>query len=182
MNKDVDACGACAEEFAADDGRRPRILVAKMGQDGHDRGQKVIATAFADLGFDVDIGPLFQRPTRRRARRWRTTCTSSARLAGGRPPDAGAAPDGALAKLGRDDIMIVVGGVIPPDDYPRPVRGRRQGRVRPRHQHPCSGGGPARQTQQAAGLWAAGGGGVRGPGALNTFLPVQKGGVFSIED
>ena len=64
--------------FEADEGRRPRILVAKIGQDGHDRGQKVIASAFADLGFDVDIGPLFATPARRRARRSRTTCTSSA--------------------------------------------------------------------------------------------------------
>ena len=60
------------------EGRRPRILVAKMGQDGHDRGQKVIATAFADLGFDVDVGPLFQTPAEVARRRWRPTCTSSA--------------------------------------------------------------------------------------------------------
>ena len=66
------------EQFEHDDGRRPRILVAKMGQDGHDRGQKVIASAFADLGFDVDIGPLFATPAKRRARPSRTTCTSSA--------------------------------------------------------------------------------------------------------
>jgi methylmalonyl-CoA mutase len=66
------------EAFAEHEGRRPRILIAKMGQDGHDRGQKVIATAFADLGFDVDIGPLFQTPEESARRRSRTTCTSSA--------------------------------------------------------------------------------------------------------
>ena len=68
-----------ADELARREGRRPRILVAKIGQDGHDRGQKVIATAFADLGFDVDVGPLFHDARRRRrARRSRTTSTSSA--------------------------------------------------------------------------------------------------------
>jgi methylmalonyl-CoA mutase cobalamin-binding subunit len=66
------------DAFEEADGRRPRILVAKMGQDGHDRGQKVIASAFADLGFDVDIGPLFQTPPRPRGRPSRTTSTSSA--------------------------------------------------------------------------------------------------------
>ena len=90
-----------------------------MGQDGHDRGQKVIASAFADLGFDVEIGPLFADPGRgRRARRSRTTCTSSASrsLAAGHltlVPELKAE----LAKLGRADIMIVVGGVIPPEDF-----------------------------------------------------------------
>jgi methylmalonyl-CoA mutase len=69
---------ALAEEFAKAEGRRPRILVAKMGQDGHDRGAKVIATAFADLGFDVDVGPLFQTPAKPRAWPSRTTCTCSA--------------------------------------------------------------------------------------------------------
>ena len=62
MNKDVDAVRALTDAFAQKEGRRPRILIAKMGQDGHDRGAKVIATAFADLGFDVDVGPLFQTP------------------------------------------------------------------------------------------------------------------------
>ncbi len=81
---EVGADGAAEEvrqlvqRFEAAEGRRPRIMVAKMGQDGHDRGQKVIASAFADLGFDVDIGPLFRTPTRRPGRRSRTTCTSSA--------------------------------------------------------------------------------------------------------
>ena len=79
MTDAVDAGAASSSTaFEADEGRRPRILVAKIGQDGHDRGQKVIASAFADLGFDVDIGPLFATRPKPRARRSRTTCTSSA--------------------------------------------------------------------------------------------------------
>ncbi len=66
------------EAFEAREGRRPRILIAKLGQDGHDRGAKVVATAMADLGFDVDIGPLFQTPEEAARRPWRTTCTWSA--------------------------------------------------------------------------------------------------------
>ncbi len=78
MSPVVEEVRALVEAFEENDGRRPRILVAKMGQDGHDRGQKVIASAFADLGFDVDIGPLFATPAEAARRRWRTTCTSSA--------------------------------------------------------------------------------------------------------
>ena len=105
--------------FAAAEGRRPRILIAKMGQDGHDRGQKVIATAFADLGFDVDIGPLFQTPeeTARQAVENDVHVVGVSSLAAGHltlVPALRAALDGA----GRDDILIVVGGVIPPQDYP----------------------------------------------------------------
>ena len=78
MSKGVTQVPALVKAFEKNDGRSPRILVAKMGQDGHDRGQKVIASAFADLGFDVDIGPLFATPERPRVRRSRTTSTSSA--------------------------------------------------------------------------------------------------------
>ncbi len=107
-----------ADQFAEDQGRRPRILIAKMGQDGHDRGAKVVATAYADLGFDVDIGPLFQKPAEaarhgrreRRPRGWRS-------FAGRRPQDARPQLVEELKKIGRDDIMVVVGGVIPPQDY-----------------------------------------------------------------
>ena len=107
-----------AEEFDKNDGRRPRILIAKMGQDGHDRGQKVIASAFADLGFDVDIGPLFATPEEaaRQAVENDVHVLGVSSLAAGHltlVPDLKAA----LAKEGRDDIMIVVGGVIPPADY-----------------------------------------------------------------
>ena len=109
---------AMAAEFAAEEGRRPRILVAKMGQDGHDRGAKVIATAFADLGFDVDVGPLFQTPREaaRMAAENDVHVLGISSLAGGHKtlvPDVIAE----LKQLGRDDILVFVGGVIPPQDY-----------------------------------------------------------------
>lgn len=103
--------------FAEADGRRPRILVAKMGQDGHDRGQKVIATAFADIGFDVDVGALFSTPTRLPARPPTTTFTSSGVLLAAGHLTLVPALRQALADVGRPDIMIVVGGVIPPGDF-----------------------------------------------------------------
>ncbi|WP_347057910.1 methylmalonyl-CoA mutase [Blastococcus sp. HT6-30] len=108
-----------AEEFAEAEGRRPRILVAKMGQDGHDRGQKVIATAFADLGFDVDVGPLFQTPDEvaRQAVEADVHVVGVSSLAAGHLTLVPALRD-ALAGLGADDVLIVVGGVIPPDDVP----------------------------------------------------------------
>jgi len=104
--------------FAEAEGRRPRILVAKMGQDGHDRGQKVIATAFADLGFDVDVGPLFQTPAEvaRQAVEADVHIVGVNSLAAGHLTLVPALRD-ELAALGRDDIMVVVGGVIPPGDY-----------------------------------------------------------------
>jgi methylmalonyl-CoA mutase len=108
-----------AEAFEEAEGRRPRILVAKMGQDGHDRGQKVIATAFADLGFDVDVGPLFQTPEEvaRQAVEADVHVVGVSSLAAGHLTLVPALKD-ALAELGADDVMIVVGGVIPPDDVP----------------------------------------------------------------
>jgi methylmalonyl-CoA mutase len=104
--------------FLAREGRRPRILIAKMGQDGHDRGQKVIASAFADLGFDVDIGPLFQTPeeTARAAVENDVHVIGASSLAAGHLTLVPALRQ-ALADLGRPDILVVVGGVIPPDDY-----------------------------------------------------------------
>jgi methylmalonyl-CoA mutase len=106
------------EAFEEADGRRPRILVAKMGQDGHDRGQKVIASAFADLGFDVDIGPLFATPgeAARQAVENDVHIVGVSSLAAGHltlVPELRAE----LEKAGRPDIMIVVGGVIPPQDF-----------------------------------------------------------------
>ncbi|MCB0989530.1 MAG: cobalamin-dependent protein, partial [Acidimicrobiales bacterium] len=106
------------EAFEAQHGRRPRILVAKMGQDGHDRGQKVIATAFADLGFDVDIGPLFSTPAEvaLQAVENDVHIVGASSLAAGHltlVPELKAE----LAALGRDDILVVVGGVIPPQDF-----------------------------------------------------------------
>ena len=114
----VDKVRKMAEAFAEKEGRRPRILIAKMGQDGHDRGQKVIASAFADLGFDVDIGPLFQTP----AEAARQAVENDAHIIGASSLAAGhltLVPElkAELKKLGRDDIMVVVGGVIPPQDF-----------------------------------------------------------------
>ena len=107
------------EKFEADEGRRPRILVAKVGQDGHDRGQKVIASAFADLGFDVDVGPLFSTPEEvaRQAIDNDVHVVGVSTLAAGHLTLVPALRE-ALAAGGRPDIMIVVGGVIPPADVP----------------------------------------------------------------
>ncbi|MCX6481244.1 MAG: methylmalonyl-CoA mutase family protein, partial [Mycobacterium sp.] len=106
------------ERFAEADGRRPRILVAKMGQDGHDRGQKVIATAFADIGFDVDVGSLFSTPEEvaRQAADNDVHVVGVSSLAAGHLTLVPALRD-ALAAVGRPDIMIVVGGVIPQGDF-----------------------------------------------------------------
>ncbi|TAK71281.1 MAG: methylmalonyl-CoA mutase [Actinomycetota bacterium] len=108
---------ARVEAFAAAEGRRPRILVAKMGQDGHDRGQKVISTAFADLGFDVDVGPLFQTPAEvaRQAIDNDVHVVGVSSLAAGHLTLVPQLRD-ELAALGRPDIVIIVGGVIPPQD------------------------------------------------------------------
>ncbi|HET8669017.1 MAG TPA: methylmalonyl-CoA mutase, partial [Terriglobales bacterium] len=107
-----------ADEFATIEGRRPRILVAKMGQDGHDRGAKVVATAYADLGFDVDIGPLFQTPKEvaRHAVENDVHVLGVSTLAGGHKTLVPQVIE-ELKMLGREDIMVVVGGVIPPQDY-----------------------------------------------------------------
>jgi len=109
---------ALAGEFAALEGRRPRILIAKMGQDGHDRGAKVVATGYADIGFDVDIGPLFQTP----AEAARMAVENDVHILGVSSLAAGhktLVPQviEELKKLGREDIMVIVGGVIPSQDY-----------------------------------------------------------------
>jgi methylmalonyl-CoA mutase len=106
------------EEFLENEGRRPRILIAKMGQDGHDRGAKVISTAFADLGFDVDIGPLFQTPeeTARQAVENDVHVVGMSSLAAGHRTLLPQLID-ELRKLGREDILVVAGGVIPFQDY-----------------------------------------------------------------
>ena len=116
--KEVEEVRALSDRFAELDGRRPRILIAKMGQDGHDRGAKVIATGFADLGFDVDIGPLFQTPEEvaKQATENDVHVIGASSLAAGHKtliPELIAA----LARLGRPDIKVVAGGVIPPNDY-----------------------------------------------------------------
>jgi methylmalonyl-CoA mutase len=118
MSKAVERVRSICAAFEKNDGRRPRILVAKMGQDGHDRGQKVIASAFADLGFDVDIGPLFATPEEAA----RQAVENDVHIIGISSLAAGhltLVPElvSALKAEGRGDIMIVVGGVIPPADY-----------------------------------------------------------------
>jgi methylmalonyl-CoA mutase len=107
-----------ADKFAELEGRRPRIMVAKMGQDGHDRGAKVIATGFADLGFDVDIGPLFQTPEEvaEQAVENDVHIVGASSLAAGHKTLVPQLVN-ALKKLGREDIMVIAGGVIPPKDY-----------------------------------------------------------------
>ena len=118
MSETIEKVLKLVEHFEENDGRRPRILVAKMGQDGHDRGQKVIASAFADLGFDVDIGPLFQTPEEaaRQAVENDVHVVGVSSLAAGHLTLVPALKK-ALADEGRGDIMIVVGGVVPPQDY-----------------------------------------------------------------
>jgi len=117
-NNKVNELEARIEEFIKLEGRRPRILLAKMGQDGHDRGQKVIATAFADLGFDVDVGPLFQTPeeSAKQAVENDVHIIGVSSLAAGHLSLVPALKS-ELKKYKREDIFIVVGGVIPPDDY-----------------------------------------------------------------
>lgn len=116
--EEIEAVKQMAEDFRDNEGRRPRILIAKMGQDGHDRGAKVIATAFADLGFDVDISPLFQTPaeTAQQAVENDVHVVGVSSLAAGHMTLVPALRE-ELAKLGREDILIVVGGVIPAQDY-----------------------------------------------------------------
>ena len=117
-DKDFAAARALADRFAEEEGRRPRIMIAKMGQDGHDRGAKVIATSFADLGFDVDIGPLFQTPaeTARQAVENDVHIVGVSSLAGGHKTLVPELIE-ALAAHGRPDILVVAGGVIPAQDY-----------------------------------------------------------------
>jgi len=118
MDENFQKARHMADEFAAAEGRRPRMLVAKMGQDGHDRGSKVIATAFADLGFDVDIGPLFQTPREvaRHAVENDVHVLGVSSLAAGHNTLVPQVIE-ELKKLGREDILVIVGGVIPPQDY-----------------------------------------------------------------
>jgi methylmalonyl-CoA mutase len=124
MTGAVERVRKAVEHFEAEEGRRPRLLVAKIGQDGHDRGQKVIASAFADLGFDVDIGPLFATP----AEAARQAVENDVHILGVSSLAAAhltLVPQlkAELAREGRDDIMIVVGGVVPPQDYDALMKG-----------------------------------------------------------
>ena len=115
---DFKKAGELVTQFAEKEGRQPRIMIAKMGQDGHDRGAKVVATGYADIGFDVDIGPLFQTP----AEAARQAVESDVHVLGVSSLAAGhktLVPQviEELKKLGRDDILVIAGGVIPPQDY-----------------------------------------------------------------
>lgn len=117
-DKDFERACQLTEEFAKKEGRRPRIMVAKMGQDGHDRGAKVVATGYADCGFDVDMGPLFQTPaeTAREAVENDVNVVGASSLAAGHKTLIPQLIE-ELAKLGREDIMVIAGGVIPAQDY-----------------------------------------------------------------
>merc|ERR1711992_130117 len=115
---EIKAVTEAIESFSENEGRRPRMLVAKMGQDGHDRGAKVIATGFSDLGFDVDIGPLFQTPEEvaQQAIDADVHVVGVSSLAAGHKA---LVPEltKALNEMGRPDILVICGGVIPPQDY-----------------------------------------------------------------
>ncbi len=132
------AIQADIEAFADEEGRRPRMLVVKMGQDGHDRGAKVIATAFADLGFDVDVGPLFQTPAEAAA----DAVENDVHVVGVSSQAAGHKTlvpqlvDEPSARPGADDVLVVCGGVIPPEDYQFLADAGVAADLRPGHQHP----------------------------------------------
>ncbi|MGC8803025.1 MAG: methylmalonyl-CoA mutase, partial [Bacteroidales bacterium] len=117
-NEDFRIARELTDKFAQLEGRRPRIMIAKMGQDGHDRGAKVVATGYADLGFDVDVGPLFQTPaeTAKQAVENDVHVLGVSSLAAGHKTLVPQVIE-ELKKLGREDIMVIVGGVIPPQDY-----------------------------------------------------------------
>ena len=117
-DKDFDEAKALVAGFAEKEGRQPRIMIVKIGQDGHDRGAKVVATGYADIGFDVDIGPLFQTP----AEAARQAVENDVHVLGVSSLAAGhktLIPQviSELKKLGREDILVIAGGVIPPQDY-----------------------------------------------------------------
>ena len=118
QNEDFEKAREASDAFAKKEGRRPRIMVAKMGQDGHDRGAKVVATSFADLGFDVDMGPLFQTPKEaaKQAVENDVHILGASSLAAGHKTLVPAVME-ALKELGREDIIVIVGGVIPAQDY-----------------------------------------------------------------
>ena len=117
-DKDYDEARALVARFAEKEGRQPRIMIAKMGQDGHDRGAKVVSTGYADIGFDVDIGPLFQTP----AEAAKQAVENDVHVLGVSSLAAGhkvLVPEviNELKRLGREDILVIAGGVIPPQDY-----------------------------------------------------------------
>ena len=150
------SCKCDIEAFAAEEGRRPRLMVAKLGQDGHDRGAKVVATAFADLGFDVDIGPLFQTPEEaaRQAIENDVHAVGVSTLAAGHKTLVPALI-AALREQGAEDVIVFVGGVVPAAGLRVPACGRCRCGVRPRHGHP--GGRAADHRCGPSGTHTAGG-------------------------
>ena len=153
MSTDIARVRRLAEEFDKNDGRRPRILIAKMGQDGHDRGQKVIASAFADLGFDVDIGPLFATPEEaaRQAVENDVHVLGVSSLAAG-PPDPRAGPQGGARQGGPRRHHDRGRRRHPARGLRGALRGGREGRVRAGHQHPRGRRRPDRKAQRASRL------------------------------
>ena len=151
-NPVVDRLQDKIEAFEKKNGGKPRILVAKMGQDGHDRGQKVIATAFADLGFDVTVGPMFQTPEEiaKLAVQHDVHVVGASSLAAGHLTLIPELSD-ALKKLGRGDMLIVAGGVIPPLDYDAVLQAGCCGNLSAGHGHSGS-GGPADGPAASGGL------------------------------
>ena len=137
-NQDFEKVKKLTDQFESDTGRRPRIMIAKMGQDGHDRGAKVVASSYADMGFDVDMGPLFQTPEEvaRQATENDVDFVGASSLAGGHKT---LIPKlvGELKKLGREDILVFVGGVIPPKDYQFLYDHGRKRSIWPRVKNPC---------------------------------------------
>lgn len=117
-NKTFKKALALSDEFSVKKGRRPRIMIAKMGQDGHDRGSKVVSTSFADLGFDVDVGPLFQTPSEaaKQAIENDVHILGISSLAAGHKTLVPQVIT-ALKEFGREDILVIAGGVIPQKDY-----------------------------------------------------------------
>ena len=118
QDNDLNEARALVARFAEKEGRQPRIMVAKMGQDGHDRGAKVVSTGYADIGFDVDIGPLFQTPEEaaKQAVENDVHVLGVSSLAAGHKSLIPAVIN-ELKQLGREDILVIAGGVIPPQDY-----------------------------------------------------------------
>ncbi len=117
-DRDYEEARALVARFAEKEGRQPRIMIAKMGQDGHDRGAKVVSTGYADIGFDVDIGPLFQTPAEaaKQAVENDVHVLGVSSLAAGHKTLIPQVIE-ELKKLGREDILVIAGGVIPPQDY-----------------------------------------------------------------
>ena len=192
MDQEWQDLKAEVEAFAAAEGRRPRVMIAKLGQDGHDRGAKVVATALADLGFDIDIGPLFQTPEEAARQAIENDCHAIgvSTLAAGHKTLVPALVQ-ALKDQGAEDIVVFVGGVIPAQDYDFLRAGRRRRHLRPGHADPdlCQAGAQGDQGRRGS---TRDGRGVAMPsrqrrekvavrpdgGAITSQLPLLRGSVY----